>query len=76
MTYETLKANFLPFFVMGIILIGYYGVIFAIGFVLGMVTAQDPSLQPLEALFNLVNNVVSSFFGLGLSFCALEVIRT
>ncbi|MCL2119085.1 MAG: hypothetical protein FWH27_11735 [Planctomycetaceae bacterium] len=43
---------------------------------MGLAIAQDPNLRPLEALFNLTNNAVSSFLGLGLSLCALELIRT
>jgi hypothetical protein len=45
-------------------------------FCLSVVTIQDPSLKPLEYLFSIAYNIVSLFLGLGLSLCALELIRT
>ena len=77
MTYETLKSNFLPFFVLGLILIGYYAVVYVISLTLKIVSTQEPSVfVVLYGLFNLVNNIVAFFLGVGISYCALELIRT
>ena len=76
MTYETLKSNFLPFFVLGIIAIGYGIIIYVISIILNFAVSNDPNLAPLFLLSNFIINTFSFLLGLGISFCAVDLIRT
>ena len=84
MTYETLKSNFLPFFILGIIVIGVQAVNFVIGVIVQsavQIAVQSGTLDPVAGMLflqscNFATSVVSGLVGLGISLCALELIRT
>ncbi len=76
MTFNTLKQNFLPFFILGLISIGYQGFTTVVGTILNLMSIHDPNLSLVYPIFSFTNNIVQSLLALGLSLCALELVRT
>ena len=75
MTYNAVKNNFLPFFILGVIYLVIYGAALVFGMFLGFVRAADPSLYPVTQIIVRLCSFVENLIHIGLCLCALEVIR-
>jgi hypothetical protein len=71
MTFDALKRNFLPFFILGCISIAYYMCVLAVQLVLTLLGERA-----LAEIVSQSSNVTSNLLQIGLALCALEVIRT
>ena len=77
MTYNTLKSNFLPFFVLGVILIAFMIVFQVINVILNLGMRDHEAGIPIYVLFVFTcAYIVQPLLTLGLNLCALELIRT
>lgn len=76
MTFHALKNNFMPFFILGCIYIGFYTIAFVYGLVLGFIGAAEPGMRIYTQIAAQFSNIAEAMIKLGLCLCALEVIRT
>jgi phage FluMu protein Com len=76
MTFETLKSNFLPFFVFSIIQLCYSVAGFFVGYSISLSMLGDPNYLMIIRAVSVIDNILANFLTLGMSFCALELIRT
>ena len=77
MTYQTMKSNFLPFFVLGIIFIGFGAVAYVITFALAFLMDQNPNVGFIFVPFGIICfYIILPLMMMGLYLCALELIRT